>query len=155
MKIIKFSHLLLVAFFFISLNSFSQSLINIGKVSGGVHIITVSTSDLLHDFEASLLSEEGINGNFTAVAIINIGGDYFLRFNGSSYSSTVVLTTNGYDTNGDLIIACAAAETISCTTSECASQGGCNPVGSVCSKCSNDGKCTRTTTAYSMMFPNL
>ncbi len=124
-----------------------QSKTVIGKLENGLAVLTVDKSKMIATYNEKLLKLSGIDGKFTDVSIkITSDKQYFLVFKGNNYSSSFLVTPE----NSTLFV----APTISCTTSECASEEfGCTPTvsGTACRACSNKGKCTKTVSNRSML----
>ena len=119
----------------------------VGVLENDKAILTLDKSKLLVAYNANLLKLSGIDAKFTEVSIKTTSDkQYFLVFKGNTYSSSFIVTAD----NSTLYV----IPTISCTTSECASEEfGCTPKasGGACWPCNNKGKCTKTVTDGSMI----
>ena len=113
----------------------------------GNPVFIVDTKEMLSSFTKTISEVSGINDNFTSVSIIKHESNYFLVFLGNKHKSVFRLdVVEGMLAPVDMHIAC--------TTSECASeQWGCVPTGDVtpsCTRCANNGKCTKTTSSKNL-----
>ena len=118
----------------------------VGILEKGTAVLTVDKSKMLAAYNANLLKLSSIDGKFTDLNIRISDTLYFLVFKGETYSSSFSVTANSSNLY--------ANNSISCTTSECASESfGCTPKlnGVACYPCSNKGKCTKTVSSVSML----
>ncbi len=124
-----------------------QKLTLIGKFDNGNIVLTVDKPVMLKAYNAKLAKLSGIEGHFTDISIKETSDkQYMLVFKGETYISTFLVTA----VQSDLY----AANTISCTTSDCSSEAfGCTPKsnGVACWPCSNKGKCTKTVSDVSLI----
>ena len=119
----------------------------IGKLDHGNIVLTVDKPAMLKTYNTNLSRLSGIDGYFTDLSVKETPDkQYVLVFKGETYVSTLLVTT----VNSNLY----ATNTISCTTSDCASEAfGCTPKsnGLACWPCSNKGKCTKTVSDVSLI----
>lgn len=124
-----------------------QNLSLVGKYDENGLVLTIDKSAMLKTYNANLIKHAGIEGNFTDVILKETTEkEIILVFKGEMYISTFSVTA----LNANLY----AINTISCTTSDCASEAfGCTPRanGVACWPCSNKGKCTKTVTSFSLL----
>ncbi|MCX8019352.1 MAG: hypothetical protein N2747_02525, partial [Chitinophagaceae bacterium] len=119
----------------------------IGEVRDGKPVLTTPNETLLKEYNAFLLKNAGIDGQFTKVELKSYDGTYyFLVYTGSKYKSHLLIKIDGNR---------VSTAGVSCTTSDWASEThGCVPkpgtgpdAGSIyCTPCSNNGKCIKTVT---------
>ncbi|MBZ9730197.1 hypothetical protein LB467_10915 [Salegentibacter sp. JZCK2] len=127
--------------------------LEVGVIRDGQPVITGDKKALLESWNSNLLKLSGIKGDFTDVYIYGTDGGYQLIFKGSVFQSSFYVKRN------DSASLFAAGDT-SCTTSDCPQE----PEGCVvkyelskpgapgyCSPCANGGKCTKTTSNFSMI----
>ncbi len=119
----------------------------VGTLENGSAVLTVDKSKMLATYNENLLKVSGIDAKFSELSILTASDkEYFLVFKGDTYISSFTVTA----VNLELY----AANNISCTTSECASEEfGCTPKlsGVACRPCSNKGKCTKTVSSDSLI----
>lgn len=119
----------------------------VGKYDESGIVLTIDKQKTLQIYNANLLKLSGIEANFKDIYIKEtVEKEFVLVFKGEIYTSTFLVTAN----NSNLY----ATNTISCTTSECASESfGCTPKnnGVACWPCNNKGKCTKTVSSVSMI----
>jgi parvulin-like peptidyl-prolyl isomerase len=126
----------LIALIIFTQFSFSQK---VGKIVNGQPVITANKQQMIQHLQKTIKQEAGISAVYNSVLIKTVGGLYYIVFKGSRYATTLPLELNA----GKLL-----AQKISCTTSDCASNGGCIPhqTQAVCLEC-RDGDCLKVTTA--------
>ena len=133
----------------------AKAQLQIGKIENSVPVVTANKAALLNKYNTNLLSQSGINGNFTDVRIVQYDGRYFLVFSGAQFKSSLLLKAMaGSDNSATYFYEDDNGGHVSCTTSECASEPkGCvpSPVGLACTPCDNKGKCTKTVSAGSLL----
>jgi len=119
----------------------------VGVLENGEAILTIDKTKTLKNYNATLLKLSGIDGKFTDLSIKTTSDkQYFLVFKGKIYTSSFIVT----QVDSKLF----ALNTISCTTSDCASEPfGCTPSsnGVSCFPCNNKGKCTKTVSSDSLL----
>jgi hypothetical protein len=136
-----------------SIKKIEGNWVEIGVIRDGNPVIIGDKEALLESWNSNLLKYSGIRGNFTEVFINYSDGDYQLIFKGPDFQSSFYVKKE----NSNSLY--AAGDT-SCTTSE----GSQEPEGCVvkyelskpgapgyCSPCANGGKCTKTTSNFSMI----
>ena len=120
----------------------------VGKLENGSVILTVDKAKMLATYNANLLRLSDIDAKFSDISIRSSSDkQYILAFKGDTYRSSFLVTEN----NSNLY----AADNISCTTSDCASEEfGCTPrvSGVSCWPCNNKGKCTKTVSNGSLLY---
>lgn len=131
-----------------------DNLIEIGVLEDGLPVIKGDKYALIKSWERNLLRLSRINAKFTDIYITEIGNEeYQLVFIGNEFKSSFFVQKSENDklfVSGDT----------SCTTSDCSQEPrGCvvtyklskpGAPGS-CTPCSNGGKCTKTTSNFSMI----
>ena len=123
----------------------------VGVIQNHKIILTFDKTRILKVYNANLLKLSSIDAKFENVEIIDLnGGNYILLFSGKIWKSSFAIKKVG----NNLI---AMAKT-SCSTSDCASERlGCvvkyapgDEIG-YCTACSNEGKCTKTSSSDSLL----
>ena len=129
----------------------------IGYMKDGMPVFTINMKEALKTLSENMKKFSGIDENFTDMYIVNDEKDYNLVFSGDTYRTSfyvkVEKTSERLDSGASHTL--MAATNISCTTSDCSSEPrGCmvmydnDDLGiPYCSPCSNEGKCTKTTSA--------
>lgn len=137
----------LLSFFNCSAIAQSKDQTFVGIIKDGNPILEVDQEKMLSTYNENLLKISGIDAKFNSINIVNsLDNQYFLIFKGNEYTSSFVVTSIEFKL--------FALNTISCTTSECASEAfGCTPKlnGVQCYPCNNKGKCTKTVSSGSLI----
>ena len=119
----------------------------VGTYENGKLTLTADKHKMLAAYNANLLKLSDIDAKFTEIIIQSTSDNqYYLVFKGDTYHSSFIITA----VDSKLY----ALNTISCTTSDCASESfGCTPKsnGVACFPCSNNGKCTKTVSSGSLI----
>lgn len=134
--------------------AFNSSAQIIGKITNNVPTITVDKPKLIKGFTSNLNANSQLNASFNNVEVINSGENFYLIFKGDNIRSTLMVTK---ELGSKGIYFLMAQGKTSCTTTDCSHEAtGCVPnwLSKACDPCNNGGKCTRTTSSYSMI-PNL
>ncbi|MCZ2130832.1 MAG: hypothetical protein LC109_11280 [Bacteroidia bacterium] len=125
----------------------SQKRTLIGYIENGNAVLSIDKSKMLSTYNSKLLKLSGIDAKFSDINIKSTTDkQYFLVFKSATYLSTFSVIAE----NSQLF----AVVTISCTTSDCASEEfGCTPKvsGVACWPCNNKGKCTKTVSNDSLI----
>ncbi|MFO7743756.1 MAG: hypothetical protein R6V36_00055 [Psychroflexus sp.] len=132
---------------------FEGNWLKVGVIRDGQPLITGDKNTLLESWNSNLFKLSGIKSNFTDVYIYGADGDYQLIFKGPEFQSSFYVKRSDSDS-------LFAAGDTSCTTSACLEEAeGCivkyklskPEAPGYCSPCANGGKCTKTTSSFSMI----
>jgi len=127
--------------------SFSQEEIKmtIGKMGENGPEITVDKEKMMRNLERNLqrLSQLDVKFDDVSIQTSEDKQKYHLVFRGVNARSSFEL-----ELNGDIV---DAFTTTTCTTTDCATSKGCDPVGGICTACENKGKCTKTKTSTNLL----
>ena len=114
-------------------------------------VFTVDTDVLIANYNANMQELSGLEVTFTSVEIVQVDTIYYLVFynDGITTRSSLGNKLSGNDNN--LLNVQGGT---SCTTTDCSSSNtGCVPrlLFKGCTPCENEGKCTRTSSNYSLI----
>ena len=114
-------------------------------------VFTVDTDVLIANYNANMQELSGLEVTFTSVEIVQVDTIYYLIFynDGITTRSSLGIKLSGNDNN--LLNVQGGT---SCTTTDCSSSNtGCVPrlLFKGCTPCENEGKCTRTSSNYSLI----
>jgi len=109
----------------------------VGNVSSGNATLTRSAATILTNWNLTL-NQSGTPVNLKSVTIEEGANGYYLLARGDNFKS---VTSLHYDSGSGILTYFDG--TVTCTTSACATNSGCEVVGKKCSHCQGD--CTKTT----------
>lgn len=123
----------------------------VGKIVDGTPTFTVNKTELTDVFNNNIQELTDLNLNFKTVEILDIDDEYFLVFldEDKTARSALAITIEG----GEVMFLNVQGGS-TCTTVDCSSSAiGCYPRSIVkgCTPCSNNGKCTRTSSYTSLI----
>ncbi|MDA0737118.1 hypothetical protein N9E60_02155 [Schleiferiaceae bacterium] len=123
----------------------------VGALVDNEPVFTVDTDALIANYNANMHELSGLEVRFTSVEIVQVDTIYYLVFynNDITTRSSLAIELSGRDNN--LLNVQGGT---SCTTSDCSSSNtGCVPrlLFKGCTPCENEGKCTRTSSNYSLI----
>ena len=110
----------------------------VGHLATSGPVLTVNVSTYLGLWN-NVLNSSGGSVNLTSLAIETFDGNYYLVARGNGIKSTKKLNV---DDNGNF-----SGDTVTCTTKDCSDTPDCVPAGYTCTKCPNNGVCTKTITS--------
>ena len=123
----------------------------VGILADNEPVFTVDTDVLIANYNANMQELSGLEVTFTSVEIVQVDTIYYLVFynDGITTRSSLGIKLSGNDNN--LLNVQGGT---SCTTTDCSSSNtGCVPrlLFKGCTPCENEGKCTRTSSNYSLI----
>lgn len=124
----------------------------IGLIKDGKVVLDIADSDLINKFQ-KYSNDFKLGVEPVSVEVVTIDSNHYLRFENTNNSvSTIALVKVQIPNERKLHVGVELGNTV-CTSTDCASGGGCVPNGDYCTKCQKGsvmgspiyGDCTRST----------
>jgi hypothetical protein len=128
----------------------------IGHQSGDTVTFTADTNTLKSDWQSFLRTIPDFETcSITTIAFYQDGSNVYLMARGTMGTENLKTSIELQQTGGGCLFISTGFTTV-CTTTACSDEAnGCVPQFTKCTKCANNGKCTKTITSGNLIFPSI